>query len=220
VGAGVLLQPRVPQADRRGQGGRSVNALTCPGATCKTSVWPWVHVSAGWATRLCCVGGCFTRGQQQGHGCRARRRTGSAGRGIQGKRTRVRERPQASWRRALEIGNMTSCALLLALAVSVLVHSSTVQRCIQLPFCPSTQPPPRGDVRDPLHPVLCCSAFARPPSPRPGRAKASVKLWCHGKRAPRQARRMHQPTHDLHPSVSILHFSASAQQHTYHGSHA
>jgi hypothetical protein len=92
-------------------------------------VWPWVRL-CGVSPRALLCRAEFTREQQRGAGRRARRRAGSAAREIQGERSRgrVKGRLRAPWLRALEVGNITSWALLLAFAVSVLARHPRMQR--------------------------------------------------------------------------------------------
>jgi hypothetical protein len=124
------------------------------------------------------------------------------------------------WRRALEVGNMTSWALLLALAVSVLVPSSTHPALHPAPLLPRHATASHGlsacpfascsvlfFVAAPLQDHAITSAWrGRSQRQRRGQPTASALRDRH---APR--RRMHQPTQDLHPSVSTHISSASAQ---------
>jgi hypothetical protein len=169
---------------------------------------------------LCRAG--FTREQQRGAGGRARRRTGSAAREIQGE-VRVKGRLRAPWLRALEVGNIILGALVGPRRIGT-SPTSTHAALSPRPVCPSTQPPNEGYLRVPLHHPLCCSAPVRHATAST-RQRTSQRRRC-GQRIAMasafrdgQARsRPHLPNHDLHRSVSIHLPSTSSQRPTYHDS--
>jgi hypothetical protein len=122
---------------------------------------------------------------------------------------------------------MTSWALLLALAVSVLVHSSTHPALHPAPLLPQHATASHGLFACPFAScsvlfcsVLCCSAIATPRHQSQCQSRGQQPTASALRDRHAYKRRMHQPTQDLPRSVSTHIASASAQQRMYHGSRA